>query len=177
MNLASISSKQRYYLTLAGLAALALTGYQFSLKKTLAAWQQHGEYVKAVATASVAPGRIMEYRTALDQLEGRMAPGGYDREGLFEAVNTYCQQNPKLGLRSFQPEQRLVQNDIEIISNPVETEGSFGAMVNLAYELEYTRRLGRIGSLQFRLQRDPRTRKEYLRAKIYLQYFQPLQDD
>ncbi|MEM1323511.1 MAG: type 4a pilus biogenesis protein PilO [Bacteroidota bacterium] len=146
---------------------LALLAYSLGIKKTINSYRTYSSNTIALEQAQTAPEQIRKYRTQLAKLDNNLNRVQYDRELLFEQVNTFCTNN-RLTLTKFAPEHRQEQNDYIVITNPIEVQGNFTDMVRLAYHLEYSQRLGHMASVDFRLVNDRRLKKKYLSGQLYL---------
>ncbi len=155
-----------------GFALLAIFAYSFSIHKTIVAYNTHQANKKALSEASTAPAQIQRFQAKLKQFNQSFQRIEYDREELFEAVNTFCREHG-LSLSKFHPEERTIQNDFEVITNQIEVQGAYNDMVKLVYELEYVQQLGHIASTKFDKTVNRRTKEETLTAVIYLQNINP----
>lgn len=156
-----------------GIALLYLLAYQFSIRNTIQAYRSYANSRLAAATAESAPSRIQEYRQQLQGLEQSFQAAGYEREQLFEEVNTYCAEYG-LKLSDFGAEHRQARSDIELITNPVEVSGNYLDITRLAYAIEQTRKSAHIASLHFQLKKNLRKKENNLAATLYLQNLQPI---
>ena len=164
--------KQRFWLMCIAFAVLAVFAYSLSIHKTIMAYSTYQANNKALTEASTAPAQIQRFQAKLNQFNQSFQRIDYDREQLFEAVNTYCREH-NLSLSKFHPEERTIQNDFEIITNQIEVQGAYKDMVKLVYELEYVQQLGHVASTKFDKIVNRRTKEEVLTAEIYLQNINP----
>lgn len=162
-------AKKKFQALILGLVLLLIVAYRFSFSKTIAAYQTFKLQSKSLGKAQNAPLTIQNYQQLIQQLEGRLnANLSYDREQLFELVNTFCAAND-LSLAGFHPERRQQSNDYEIITTPIEIKGGYIDMVKLAYQLEFVDRIGHIASLEFVMEKDRINKKDNLIGRVYLQ--------
>ncbi len=172
MNLPQLNgAKQRFQALVLGIAALLVLAYFFSFRNTIDAYSLSKSNRSALQEASSAPQQIKQFRDQLSLLEESLIQSNYNRQVLFEAVNTFCESH-ELKLDYFHPEQRYVHNDYEIITNKVEVEGDYKSIVELIYYLEQEQKLGHIVSTNFEKKEERRTKRKYLTAEIYIQNIQ-----
>jgi len=164
-------AKQRFQALCFGMVLLLVLAYLFSFRNTIAAYQLSKNNQLALEEASSAPQQIKQFQDQLSLLEVSLIQSDYNRQVLFEAVNTFCDAQ-SLKLDHFHPEQRYIHNDYEIITNKIEVEGVYKDIVELIYYLEQEQRLGHIASTNFVKKEERRTKRKYLTAEIYIQNIQ-----
>lgn len=167
------NAKQRFRFLLAGMGLLLILAYCFSIRNTIAAYLLFKKNKKSLQEASNAPHLIRQFQEQLTVLESLLIQSDYDRQLLFETVNTFCD---KYGLRLdyFHPEKRFTHNDYEVITNQIKIEGAYKDITVLIYHLEQEKKLGHIASVSFDKQEERRTKRKYLTADIYVQNIQPV---
>lgn len=153
-----------------------LIAYQFSIRRTIDNFQNWQANKISLQSAASAPVQIQEYQNQIASLEKNFKQVIYDRETLFEVVNTFCREN-QLSLTNFPPEIRKEQNDYRIITNEIEVQGKYANMVRLAYELEFVKQLGHIASTTFKREQNRQTKRTELKGTIYLQNLQNLKNE
>lgn len=164
-------AKQRFQLLLAGFILLLIIAYVFSIRNTVDAYIISKRQQHSLEDVSNAPQRIKQFQDQLASLDHSLVQSDYNRQQLFESVNTFC-ESQDLKLDYFHPEQRFLHNDYEIITNKVEVEGTYKSIVRLIYYLEYEQKLGHIASTNFEQKEERRTKRKYLTAEIYIQNIQ-----
>lgn len=166
--LKNLSAQQKIKGLVACFAVFCLVVYFFSIQPTITAYHQYKNHQRAMVQAANAPAQIQQYQQQLLDTESSISQMNYDREYLFEAVNTFCQAH-RLKLSNFLPEQRQVQHQYILITSPIVVQGNYVDMVALAYHLEYVMGLGHIASSNFQTIKDRKNRKTYLEGTFYLQ--------
>ena len=160
---------QQLRLLLAGSILLLLLAFVFAFRPTLQLYTQYQANNTTLSVAAQAPLQIQTYQTRLAELQQEMQHTGYDRAALFATVNTFCQE-AGLSLTNFAPEIRKQVQEQTLVTNQIEVEGNFTAILQLTYQLEQTWKLGHIASTQYKRKKDVRTKKTQLHATIYLQH-------
>lgn len=90
------------------------------------------------------------------------------QQQVLETVSLFCNSNNTL-LKEF-PKTVFTKNGDYMLETHIFTvEGNYPQLLNLAYELEYKKKLGRIASLDFKTKTDLKTQRKNLLATIYLQ--------
>jgi len=164
-------AKQRFQALILGISLLLIVAYFFSFRNTINAFTLSSNNSQALEEASSAPMQIKQLRNQLALLEESLVQSNYNRQALFEAVNTFCESH-ELKLDYFHPEQRYIHDDYQIITNKVEVEGAYKNIVELIYYLEQEQKLGHIASTNFERKEERRTKRKYLTAEIYIQNIQ-----
>lgn len=165
-------AKQKFQLLAIGISALLIIAYFFSIRKTIDAYTLSRNNAKGLEEASTAPFQIKQLQEELKLLEVSLIQSNYNRQTLFESINTFC-ETYDIRLDYFHPEQRHAQNDYEVITNKLEVEGTYQSIVKLIYHLEQEQKMGHIASCNFEKKEERRTKRKYLKADIYIQNIQP----
>jgi hypothetical protein len=157
----------RQNLLLAALfAVLLLAVYRINIRRTLALRARHAELVEQRQAASRAPGEIVILESSLEMLQGTsLRP--YDRARLLERTAAFCRAHGLL-IRGFPEEQAVRAGEFTVITNHLELEGDYPAMVRLAYLLEQDEQIGNINSLSFYLYEDRYEKTQALRGRLVL---------
>ncbi len=162
----------RNKLILLGLAflCLVLSAYHFSFSKTLALHEQLTQNEARLQQVKDLPLLIREYEALLSDTNHMQQNASYNREALFEKINTFCRVN-KLQLEHFYPEQRMAVQHFDLITNKLEVQGSFKDMVRLGWFIEREERLGHIASVSYKTMDDKRTGKTWLTGTFFIQHY------
>ena len=83
----------------------------------------------------------------------------------------FCRSNNLL-IRSFPEGLVANQNESKVVSNQIEVEGSYSAMIRLVYLLEMEEKQGSISALKFYLYKDKATKRTVLRNLIVLRHLE-----
>jgi hypothetical protein len=171
-----LSSQNR--LIALGLCALALTtiAWKMSFSKTLEAFQRVQENAKQIERLSKAPALAVAYQKQITAFKNGERTKPYNREVLFEAVNTFCRSHD-IQILKFHPEQRVFDQRFELITNELEVQGSFKDLVKLGWHVEQEEKLGHIASATYHSQEDKRTHKTSLIGRLIIQHYLQYQEN
>lgn len=148
---------------------LGVFAYLFSIKNTVDIYGDNKKKEVELMRLQSAPQQIAALESQLSNFENAINKHSYNREEIFESINTFCSSN-NLKLSYFHPEQRENSNEIKIITNKIEVEGSYKNIVKLAYEIERIQELGHLSSLNFEKKKERRSKREYLTGILYLRH-------
>ncbi len=166
------SYRQKNLLLLAGVLLLGIIVFKFNIQRTFKEYKQYKENKAKLTLASTASSQITAYKEQLASLQ-QTAIAPYNRENLLERVTAFCRTNNLL-VKSFPEEEVFDQkNGSQVITNRIEVEGGYKAIVKLVYNLEEIERLGSVNSLRFSLQKDRVLKKWVLRGYIVFRNLKP----
>jgi len=172
MNYKNLSYKQKNILVIAGGLLFLFFAYHFAIKKTLDLVSLHNEMLSDYATAQTAPKEIRRYEEELMVMASILGNFSNEdlsnREMVLALITEFCQAH-RLGLNSFPQELTHQTEDYNITTTAIVVEGRYTALVKLLYKLEYLEQVGRVASVEFKMHKDRKTRRNYLAATIYLQ--------
>ncbi len=117
--------------------------------------------------------RLEEKLSAMQQSYGVLADST-DAKLIFKRISDISNNHRGLKIVSF-PEihmQALKKYEVETLQ--VELEGDYKKLLSFIFDLEKEVSIGKLASLNFKLHKDLRSKKEYLRLKIYIQNSQKL---
>ena len=89
-------------------------------------------------------------------------------KNLLNVSSEYCGEN-NLKLKEYRPWHFSKNDSIQVLTRIITVEGSFIDCVKLLHELESVRKLGKVGSADFRSYKDPSDKKVKLNCTIYIQ--------
>ncbi|KAA3624442.1 MAG: hypothetical protein DWQ02_23070 [Bacteroidetes bacterium] len=167
-NLKKTSAQKKVIFLLAGLFLLLIIAYFAGFKKTIEAYRFYQENIAAFEQAEDAPVQIQSIKQRLTLLGNDVDDIDYDREKLFERVNTFCSREG-IQLLGFDPEKRKEAEGYEIITTPVRVRGKYLDLVRLVYHLEAEQKVGYIASANFEMKKDRRRKKEFLECQLLIQ--------
>jgi len=162
-----MNGKNKLYILGGGLLLLTLCAYFFSIKNTFNLLKDNKIKEQKLSTLQSAPTQIATLKNQLSTFKTTINQKEYDREEIFKSINSFCTKN-NLKLGKFYPEIREQSNDLEIIIDKIEVEGTYKNMVKLAYEIEHTQELGQMASLNFEKRKDRRNKRDFLIGELYL---------
>lgn len=121
--------------------------FKWNVSRTVQLYRRNLALQEKLALAAQAPDEILVLQNDLEFLKNA-ALKPYNRGHLLAILSGFCRENGLL-IRSF-PEEALVKmGEYAVVTNNIEVEGDFYAMLNLAYLLEREEKIGNINSLSF----------------------------
>ena len=169
---AQFSPRQRLVGLCVAAGLLLLAAWQFSFSRTLAMYRAAGANSRQLAQAQNAESMVATFRSRLTQLEHVGTAKPYDREFLFEQLNTFC-RNHQLQILRLYPEVRRAEQDVDLVTNQLEVQGAFNDMVLLGWFIEREQQLGKVVSATYAVSEDKRNRSTRLIATFILQHIVP----
>ncbi len=141
---------------------------------------QCSDLEQTVQDAENAPMRMAVLKKELKNIEGVLGDteGEYTdfQQMLLERVSGYCQTN-KLVLKEFPQPISKIENDYEVQTNIVVVEGPYDKLLDLLHTLEQRDRMGKVAGVEFRTEKELRTKRLKLTAAIYLQNVKKISDE
>lgn len=165
MQLLNSYKKKNIALLVAAIVFIGLI-YKINIQKTLRYINLYNTQKAKLTLAKNAPSDIQKYKVELELLQ-QSTQKTYNREYLLEQLTRFCKEHDLL-VKSFAKEHRIVKDDLPVITNEIEVEGTYHAIVKLIYMLEYEEKLGSVSSSDFYRKRDVQKRKDFLRTKLVL---------
>ncbi len=158
--------RQALYALLIGFLLLAVLSWQLNFKKTFNLWKANQKYKERLEASVHSSSQIPLLEKQKKQMEAS-ALRTYDRDLLLEKVSEFCKNN-KMLLLNFPETERHDANNIVYMTNLIEVQGSYKDILQLAYLLEYSERMGAVVSLKFNRVEDRMEKKTWLRGSIIL---------
>jgi|GEM_PF-4379867 len=165
-----LSARNRLMALGFGALGLVIIAWKLSFAKTLEAYQSLQENSLQLVRLSKAPALAAEYQKQISDFDNREKSKEYDREILFEFINTFCLGHG-IQILKFHPEQRVSDLRFELITNKLEVQGSFKEIVKLGWNIEREERLGHIASASYQYMEDKRTHKTALVGRFTIQHY------
>ena len=169
----SINPKDRFRALLFLICFFLVLIYQLRLKNTLELYHSYKQNKARVESAENAPKLIRQYESEIRKITQRIPKHTYNRQDLFEMVNTFCRSHD-LSLVNFYPEMRQEQKEFYTITNKIEVQGSYVDILKLSYHLE---QYGHLASCHFQVEQEKRSKKRKLKCLLYLQHVQTQKTD
>lgn len=155
-----------------GLSAgmLTIVAWIMSFSKTLAIYQQVDENTAQIERLSNAPALAIKYQRQIAAFENIEKTKPYDREALFESINTFCRSHG-IQILKLHPERSVVDQRFELLTNELEVQGSFKDLVKLGWHIEQEEKLGHIASSTYQVLEDKRTQRTSLVGRFTIQHY------
>jgi hypothetical protein len=170
--LTRLSYRQRNYFLLLGSAVLLLfigAGY---LRPTWELWQAATQQQQALAELRTAPARLQALSAQATADAQRLRAYRLDttrQEGyMLNQLSQTCARHG-VTLAGWSRGGATTQAGYRLHLQQAKLRGTYPALVQTAYELEYEHPLGRLASVRFALEEDRHQRRSFLYAYLYLQ--------
>ena len=168
----SLSYGQRNKLLGLVSAFSAVVAYVVSIQPTLDLWTSTNQKTTALGEIQQAPRVMRQLQAQARQYEQVMRSFGNTstrQEGYaLDELTSACQRH-RVMLASLSPGERSLRNGYQVETRVAKLRGSFHGLVQVLYELEYQRSIGRLSSVRFALEEDRKQHRNFLFAYLYLQ--------
>jgi hypothetical protein len=159
--------KQKNQWLALGVVLLLLIAYWFSFRKTIHAYQANKDLTNKVEQIQNANYNIQQLEQQLSKTKiQKEIP--FNQTVLFEKTSQFCKSN-QLDILTFEEPKIVTTDNYKVTTNYMEIKGSFKSITELIYELEQELKLGRIAAVQYELDYNRKTKKDFLVGKIHLQ--------
>ena len=142
--------------------------YKLAISETLSSMTQCAELEQQVQGLENIPARINDLKKKIRTTQSYTSNQTGKQKELLEIVSSYCEKE-HLVLREFPKVEREIKENLEVETNRFTVQGEFPSLLKLVYDLEQKDQVGRIASVNYRLQKDPKTKSTSLCAEIYVQ--------
>lgn len=168
----NLTYKKKNKLLVLGALLLIAIIYLFGIKKTILAYQNYSQNDEQLTYAANAPTMLMQIEKEILNINSKIGTKKSgeqnNSEKLIELVTHYCKTN-NVVLREFPKLESAEQGDLVIETNRFTVAGNFISLLKLVYNLEQQNKLGKIASVNYKTQKDFKTKEMILTATIYLQ--------
>jgi len=169
------SYKVKNKLLLLGVVLLGALAYWLSISKTVVLYRENSRLEAKLDSLENAPSAIARLTAQLQQYEKSLSHfSTRDKnweERLLHGLAQVCQRH-HVKLLHIPVPQTEEQSNYVIHTRAVKMEGGYLNLVQVLYDLEHTKALGRITAVRFALEKDRKTRKTFLFAYIYIQHIE-----
>lgn len=167
-----ITQRNKTRILWVGCALFLLIIYSNNISKTVTLYFENADMEAKIANTGDAASRISKLRDKnekLDQSILRYVNNEPDNhEYLLQEVSTACKKYQLL-LHEFPARKSEESFEYLINTSSATVQGSFSSIVKLIYEIEKEKRIAKISSCEFYTMQDPKTKRELLYCKLYLQ--------
>jgi hypothetical protein len=157
---------------LAGFFALVIC-YRFSIANTIEQYRQYTKEIAAVDTLSenqsVSIESLNVRENEVDRILGEFILDTIHRErNILSVSSNYCKMNG-LELREYRPLGISEINKVKIFNCAITIQGPFVKCLRLVNELETSKRISKVKSVEFKSYKDSQDKATRLICMIYLQ--------
>lgn len=165
--------RQKNLAILLGFALFLLVGYFLSFRKTFTLYQETSRLEQQLANSEDLPRRLSEAKRVAHRLEETFQQESPERleTQMLSAVTEACSQH-RVTLISKERSTRFEEEEATVVTYPYVLEGSFARLVQTLSALKDRLQGSRVMSVRYVQDRDRETRRNYLRAYVYIQQVQ-----
>lgn len=172
MFLKNLSWKKKNLALLIGWPVALVILWMLVFQQTFDLFLQNLDLKEKIEKAATAPKKVQEINKKLAWIDSKISSYLSDsvknRETILHQVSNFCTKE-RVILKEFPQIALSTEEDMEIETNKIVTEGNFRNQLFLLHDLEYIKKTGRPASVQFLKYFDTRDKREVLNMVIYLQ--------
>ena len=163
--------QKKLILTCAGIIIVLIISWSFAFKKTMVSYMDLNQLESELNDAQLSREQVLRLGTQLKtmRLTHGFAKDSVNSQLIFKRIADLSQQQKSLKIVSFPDVHCHELNKYTIETLQVELEGDYKELAKFILELENNASIGRLVSVGFKLHKDVRTKKEYLRLNVYIQ--------
>ena len=150
-----------------------LLAYRLSFRQTVSLYRENQRLETQLAQADALPARLSEARRQQAELAQSFQEDNTNllHLRLLETVTAAC-QDQEASLHAFPDPSQFTYNEATVATWHLILEGRFANLVNTLAALDLTLKGSRIMSVQYEQGQDRQTKRNYLRAHVYIQQIQ-----
>ncbi len=165
--------KQKNRLLFGGFLLLLWVCYKLPIKQTMIAKKEYKKLQKEHQLFSNIPQKIQELTKETIYLDSILANYQFSAEksfqsNLLQTITSFSKQN-NLTVVTFEEPHTITKNKATINTFEFSVKGSYSNSLRLIHELEQTKKLGKILSVNFDKKKNYRTNRLYLETRVLLQ--------
>ncbi len=171
MNWASLTYQQKFKMVLAGFAVMFILSYLLAIKRTISLYFESRELQKIQIDWQQHPHQLKELKARKAQIQNQIQPAAQltiAEEQLLEILLASAQEHG-VTIRHFGRPISFEQQRMQINTYTCAISGKYHDLLRVIQQFESTFKAGKIASVQFKLEKDRKTRRQYLQASIQLQ--------
>ncbi len=171
-NWQSLSFQTRNRVLWIGAGVFLLIAYQMAFQPTLEAYQTYRRLSAQLQSSGSSAAQMQHTKREMAQFEQYLASYRTDSsrtDPLLSGLTPLCRKHD-VRIQALLPAQEEQQEDYQIITRPVRLQGKYISLLKVIHGIEYQLKVGRLSSVQFRLEEDPISRKKNLYAECYIQH-------
>ncbi len=169
-----MTNKNKNILLVIGFVIILVLCYKLAISNTLALKIQHNTLKQQDLLFKNAPKQLSLLKQKQNHYNGLLKKYQLDgsslQNNLLKTINTYANAN-NLKVVSFLEPHAIKNEDLVIKTYQFTVEGNYNAILKLVHKLEQDTKFGEIKNLHFEKQKNFRTGKHYLQAKMVLKSF------
>jgi len=169
-----MNSKQQLIILLIGVLVSAIVCYQFAVSKTVVLKEQYTHLKQQEVLFKNTPKQLtlvkkkqMYYDSILTKYQ---LNGNSVQNSLLQNITVYAKSNQLKVIDFIEPHISNI-NEVMVKTYQFTLEGDYNKTISLIHKLEQETKFGEIINLHFEKEKNYRTGKHYLQAKVLLKSF------
>lgn len=169
-----MKSKQRLIILLVGVIVVAIVCYQFAISETIVLKEQYTHLKQQEILFKNTPKQLTLVKKKQQYYESILTKYQLNessvQNSLLQNITVFAKNN-QLKVIDFIEPHVSSKNDIVIKTYQFTLEGEYNNILTLIHKLEQETKFGEIINLHFKKEKNYRTGKYYLQAKVLLKSF------
>jgi hypothetical protein len=174
--LSTLTYKQKLKLLGIASALFIILCYQFSIKKTMQEYLKYEQFEDLNDNHSQTDINVQNLQlknSKIDRLYKQFLLDTLQADkNLLSVASNYCKEN-NIQLKQYKPIYAPGNDSIKVLTMEIMIEGNYLKCLNLLYELETKKKLGKVSSAEFKSFIDNTDKKLKLDCTIYIQNIIP----
>jgi len=169
-----MKNKQRLIILLIGILVVAIVCYLFAISETIALKEQYTHLKQQEVLFKNTPKQLTLVKKKQQYYESILTKyqlnGSSVQNSLLQNITLFAKNN-KLKVIDFTEPHVSSKNEISIKTYQFTLEGDYNKILSLIHKLEQETKFGEIINLHFKKEKNYRTGRYYLQAKVLLKSF------
>ena len=157
-----------------GAIIICLLAWNGAFKKTIGAYRDVQILKNNTAMMNQNCLKRQKLQKEIDELNSVLAIGGekLQTELIFEELVSICKSIGNIRILNFPDIHQIDLNGYKVTTIFASFEGSYSDLLTLVHKLEQNKKTGRLGSVDFKKNKDLRNEEEFLSLTILLQNYE-----
>ena len=157
-----------------GAIIICLLAWNGAFKKTIAVYRDVQTLKNSRAMMDQNSLKKQKLQNEIDELNSVLAIGEkkMQTESVFEELVTTCKSIGNIRILDFPDIHQIEVNGYKVSTIFASFEGSYSDLLVLVHQLERNKKTGRLGSVDFKRNKDPKNEEEFLSLTILLQNYE-----
>ena len=169
-----MTNKNKNIALVIGFIIILILCYKLAISNTVMLKNQFNELKQQEVLFKNAPKQLSLLKQKQNHYNGLLKKHQLDgssiQNNLLKTINSYSKTNGLKVIEFLEP-HNTIKEDIVIKTYRFTLEGNYNAILGLIHKLEQDTKFGEIKSLYFKKEKNYRTGKHFLQAKIFLRSF------
>lgn len=171
----NIPYKKKFFALLGLFVVLSITAYKRSFSKTIAAKELLTASEEKLAIVQNSQQKITRLRADVAYLDNIIGKESANPDIVQqELLNTFATLDAKADLIKLEEVHQARNEYFNIYTNRLVLYGDFNALLAVTYDYEKSFEFSRVVSLEFRVEKEPRTRRKKLVEQLIFQNYEKI---